>query len=66
MCTMQQEGWKRKSAAPEADAPEPIVKVAPISNAPESARGCGSGGCEDEIAVREIENQWADPRLGSV
>jgi len=37
--TKAKRGRKRKSAVPEADAPEPKVKVARISNAPESARG---------------------------
>lgn len=47
-------GRKRKSTVPEADAPEPKVKVARISNAPESARGSvvqmsGTLVVEDEI-----------------
>jgi hypothetical protein len=47
-------GRKRKKAVPEADAPKPKVKVARISNVPESARGSvvqmsGTPVAEDEL-----------------
>jgi hypothetical protein len=64
-------GRKRKSAAPEAGAPEPKVKVARMIEPPEPwkapvARMSEAHVAEDEIGARGMENHCSVLQLGSV